>query len=119
MKRTLILSIVILHILTCRASNYYVKTIGLENGLSQSSVTSLAYDQRGALWIGTRFGINEYRNGKLRDISGGGAGKINDFAEVFEKTGATAALAASLFHFRELTVGEVKEYCRSKNVIMR
>ena len=52
-------------------------------------------------------------------IASGGAGKINDFAEVFEKTGATAALAASLFHFRELTVGEVKEYCRSKGVIMR
>ena len=44
---------------------------------------------------------------------------INDFYEVFEKTGATAALAASLFHFRELTVGEVKDYCRNKGVIVR
>ncbi|MBQ9807333.1 MAG: imidazole glycerol phosphate synthase subunit HisF, partial [Ruminococcus sp.] len=49
----------------------------------------------------------------------GGAGKINDFYEVFEKTGATAALAASLFHFKELTVGQVKDYCRSKGVIVR
>ena len=47
-------------------------------------------------------------------IASGGAGKIDDFSEVFEKTGATAALAASLFHFKELTVGEVKDYCRSK-----
>ena len=39
--------------------------------------------------------------------------------EVFEETGATAALAASLFHFGELTVGDVKAHCRSKNVIMR
>ncbi len=52
-------------------------------------------------------------------IASGGAGKLSDFAEVFEKTGATAALAASLFHFGELTVGEVKDDCRSKNVIMR
>ena len=29
------------------------------------------------------------------------------------------ALAASLFHFKELTVGEVKDYCRSKGVIVR
>ena len=52
-------------------------------------------------------------------IASGGAGKIDDFAEVFAKTGATAALAASLFHFRELTVQQVKEYCRSKGVIVR
>lgn len=52
-------------------------------------------------------------------IASGGAGKLADFAEVFEKTGATAALAASLFHFGELTVEEVKDDCRSKNVIMR
>ena len=52
-------------------------------------------------------------------IASGGAGKINDFYEVFEKTGATAALAASLFHFRELTVGEVKDYCRKRGVICR
>ena len=40
-------------------------------------------------------------------------------AEVFEKTGATAALAASLFHFKELTVQEVKECCRNNGVIVR
>lgn len=52
-------------------------------------------------------------------IASGGAGKINDFSEVFEETGATAALAASLFHFGELTVGYVKEHCRSKGIAMR
>jgi cyclase len=52
-------------------------------------------------------------------IASGGAGKIDDFSQVFEETGATAALAASLFHFGELTVGDVKAHCRSKNVIMR
>lgn len=52
-------------------------------------------------------------------IASGGAGRIDDFSEVFEKTGATAALAASLFHFKELTVGEVKEHCRQKGIIIR
>ena len=52
-------------------------------------------------------------------IASGGAGKIEDFSEVFEKTGATAALAASLFHFKELTVQQVKDYCRNKGVIVR
>ena len=52
-------------------------------------------------------------------IVSGGAGKIEDFSEVFEKTGATAALAASLFHFNELTVGEVKKYCKDKGIIVR
>ena len=52
-------------------------------------------------------------------IARGGAGKIDGFSPVFEKTGATAALAASLFHFKELTVGEVKDYCRSKGIIVR
>ena len=52
-------------------------------------------------------------------IASGGAGKIDDFSEVFEKTGATAALAASLFHFKELTVQQVKEHCRNKGIIVR
>ena len=52
-------------------------------------------------------------------IASGGAGKIEDFSEVFEKTGATAALAASLFHFNELTVGEVKKYCKDRGIIVR
>lgn len=52
-------------------------------------------------------------------IASGGAGRIEDFSEVFEKTGATAALAASLFHFKELTVGEVKEHCRERDIVVR
>ena len=52
-------------------------------------------------------------------IASGGAGKIKDFSEVFEETGATAALAASLFHFGELTVSEVKEHCHEKGIDIR
>lgn len=52
-------------------------------------------------------------------IASGGCGKLSDFSEVFEKTGSSAALAASLFHFKELTVGEVKEHLREKNIPVR
>ena len=52
-------------------------------------------------------------------IASGGAGKLGDFAEAFRKTDCSAALAASLFHFKELTVQQVKEDCRSKGIIVR
>ncbi len=52
-------------------------------------------------------------------IASGGCGKIEDFSEVFEKTNASAGLAASLFHFKELTVGEVKTYLKGKNFPVR
>lgn len=52
-------------------------------------------------------------------IASGGAGKLGDFAEAFEKTNCSAALAASLFHFKELTVGQVKADCRDKHIIVR
>ncbi len=52
-------------------------------------------------------------------IASGGCGAINHFSEVFEQTNSSAALAASLFHFGELTVGEVKEYLKGKNIAVR
>lgn len=58
-------------------------------------------------------------NVTLPVIASGGAGKCSDFATVFQQTDATAALAASLFHFGELTVAQVKADCRSKGIIVR
>lgn len=52
-------------------------------------------------------------------VASGGCGKLEHFSEVFEKTGADAALAASLFHYRELTVGDVKAHLRQKNIPVR
>lgn len=52
-------------------------------------------------------------------IASGGCGCLKDFAEVFQKTGVDAALAASLFHYRELTVGQVKEYLAGQGVPVR
>lgn len=52
-------------------------------------------------------------------IASGGAGKIKDFYDVFKKGNADAALAASLFHFGELTIKEVKNYLKDKNIPVR
>lgn len=52
-------------------------------------------------------------------IASGGCGSLEHFAEVFEKDVAEAALAASLFHYGELTVGEVKEYLNEKGIPVR
>jgi len=53
---------------------------------------------------------------KLPVIASGGAGKLEDFYDAVVKAQAAVLLAASVFHFRLLTVGQVKEYLRSKGV---
>ncbi|MCF7907510.1 MAG: imidazole glycerol phosphate synthase subunit HisF [Candidatus Omnitrophica bacterium] len=52
-------------------------------------------------------------------IASGGAGRLKDFFEVFEKTKATAGLAASIFHYREIEIGEIKKYLQKKGVTVR
>lgn len=49
-------------------------------------------------------------------VASGGAGKLEDFYEVVTKTGATILLAASVFHYRMLSVMQVKEYLRDRNI---
>ena len=41
------------------------------------------------------------------------------FAEALTEGGADAALAASLFHFREMTVGDLKDYLRTQGIPVR
>lgn len=52
-------------------------------------------------------------------IASGGCGQLSHFTEVFQKTSADAALAASIFHYGELTVGQVKEELRNNNLPVR
>ena len=52
-------------------------------------------------------------------IASGGAGKLKDFSDIFTEGKADAALAASLFHFGELTIKEVKAYLKKKNIDIR
>ena len=52
-------------------------------------------------------------------IASGGGGSKEHFFDVFDQAGADAALAATLFHYRELTVREVKEYLNERGVEVR
>ncbi|MBQ3901908.1 MAG: imidazole glycerol phosphate synthase subunit HisF [Lachnospiraceae bacterium] len=52
-------------------------------------------------------------------IASGGAGKPSDFLDVFKETGADAALAASLFHFGEIEIMELKKYLKENSISVR
>ncbi|MBO9308337.1 MAG: imidazole glycerol phosphate synthase subunit HisF [Chloroflexi bacterium] len=52
-------------------------------------------------------------------IASGGAGKVEHFAEVLIEGGADAALAASLFHYRRVSIAEVKQHLRERGVPVR
>lgn len=56
---------------------------------------------------------------KVPVIASGGCGKLEHFAEVFEENVADAALAASLFHYDELKIKDVKQYLKQKGIPVR
>ena len=58
-------------------------------------------------------------NVKIPVIASGGAGTLEHFHEALTVGKAEAALAASLFHYKELEIKQVKEYLREKGVSVR
>jgi len=74
---------------------------------------------------GTKQGFNIGLTKKIADvvsvpvIASGGAGKLADFADILQIGMADAALAASVFHFKQLTIKQVKNYLRNKNISVR
>ncbi len=52
-------------------------------------------------------------------IASGGAGQLEHFYEALTAGGASAVLAATLFHFGQLKIGEVKDYLRERGIVMR
>jgi cyclase len=74
---------------------------------------------------GTKSGFDLELTRAVRDavdvpvIASGGAGSIADFADVFERAGADAALAASLFHFGELDLGTLKSELAARGIPIR
>lgn len=87
-------------------------------GAGELLVTSMDTD-------GTKSGFDIELTKKITEavsipvIASGGGGALPHFKDVFELADADAALAASLFHYRELTVGEVKEYLAENGVSVR
>ena len=74
---------------------------------------------------GTKNGYDLELTKKIADavsipiIASGGAGTLSHFYDAIEIAGADAVLAASLFHYKELTIRQVKEYLQSRGVSVR
>lgn len=56
---------------------------------------------------------------KIPVIASGGAGKLEHFLDVFKNTRSTAGLAASIFHYREIKIREIKNYLKEKKITVR
>lgn len=57
---------------------------------------------------------------KIPVIASGGAGKMEDFKDLFQKIPSVdAGLAASIFHYKTVAIGELKEYLSGQNIEMR
>ena len=56
---------------------------------------------------------------KVPVIASGGAGKMEHFAELFRHEGMDAGLAASIFHYKDIRIGELKKYLRKEGVEVR
>ena len=52
-------------------------------------------------------------------IASGGAGSMEHFSTVFSKTKVTAALAASIFHYNEISIPQLKNYLQQNNIPVR
>ncbi len=91
---------------------------GVRLGAGEILLTSIDAD-------GTKQGYDLQLTSKVSNsvnvpvIASGGAGKIDDFIDVFQAGAADAALAASLFHFGELHISDLKKYMQAKNIIVR
>jgi cyclase len=89
-----------------------------ERGAGEILFTSMNHD-------GTKNGFACEATARLSEslsipvIASGGAGNMEHFAEVFTKGRADAGLAASIFHFREITVPQLKKYLHNRNIPVR
>ena len=89
-----------------------------ELGAGEILLTSMDSD-------GTKNGYDIYLTKNICDrvnipvIASGGAGTKEHFRDVFSQAKADAALAASLFHYRELEISDLKKYLAEQNIEMR
>ena len=89
-----------------------------QRGAGEILFTSMDHD-------GTKSGFANKELAKLSDvlsipiIASGGAGKMNHFKDVFTLGKADAALAASIFHFKEIPIPDLKEYLKKQGIAIR
>lgn len=91
---------------------------GVQRGAGEILLTSMNHD-------GTKDGFALELTAMIGDavsvpvIASGGAGTMDHFAEVFKKGRADAALAASVFHFGEIKIPDLKQYLKNKQITVR
>ena len=91
---------------------------GVELGAGEILLTSMNADgTKNGFEISLTRQISESVNVPI--IASGGAGAVEHFTEVFQKGKADAALAASIFHFREIEIAELKNYLKAQNIEVR
>lgn len=91
---------------------------GVELGAGEILLTSMNADgTKNGFEIGLTKMISE--NVDVPVIASGGAGTPEHFVEVFEKGKADAGLAASIFHFREIEIADLKTYLKKKGIEVR
>lgn len=89
-----------------------------ERGAGEILLTSMDHD-------GTKAGFACELTGQLTKmlhipvIASGGAGTMAHFKEIFENDDADAALAASIFHFKEITIPDLKAYLKENEIVVR
>ena len=89
-----------------------------DRGAGEILFTSMDHD-------GTKSGFANTALARLSEslsipvIASGGAGALNHFKEVFENGQADAALAASIFHFNEISILELKKYLNEQKITVR
>ncbi len=98
------------------AEEWAVKAVSL--GAGEILLTSMDCD-------GTKAGYDLELTRRIADsvdvpvIASGGAGTMEHFADVFKEGHAEAALAASLFHYREMEIADLKNYLRDQGISVR
>jgi imidazole glycerol-phosphate synthase subunit HisF len=91
---------------------------GVELGAGEILLTSMNHD-------GTKSGFALDITKQLADnlsvpvIASGGGGRMDHFADVFEQAHADAALAASIFHFKEIEIADLKHFLHQRNIPVR
>ncbi len=92
--------------------------LGVNLGAGEILLTSMNADgTRNGFEIELTRAVSEAVNVPV--IASGGAGALEHFTDVFENGKADAALAASIFHFREIEIPTLKNYLKSQNIEVR
>jgi cyclase len=89
-----------------------------ELGAGEIMLTSMKHDgTKSGFSIDITAEVSRFVN--IPVIASGGAGKMEHFWDVFFHTGCSAALAASIFHFGEIDIRELKKFLNNENIAVR